>query len=97
MVPEKNASLHRCIGRYLFHWVVTQAGVWFLIYRFVDLVNKVHGPLEQSTRILLDQLRLLDDEDHADLEDDRVQNNENGALDWDFSTSYRWRQIRRPG
>jgi hypothetical protein len=96
MLPEKKASLHRYIGRCLFHWAVTQADVWFLIYRCVDLVTKVHGPLDRSVRIL-DQLLQVDDEDHADLEDDCVENNENGALDWVFRSSYRWRQARRSG
>jgi hypothetical protein len=96
MLPEKNCSLHRCIGRYLYRWAVTQADVWFLIYRCVDLVTKVHGPLDRSARIL-EQLLRVDDEDQADTEDDRVENNENGALDCVFRTSYRWRQVRRPG
>lgn len=96
MLPEKNASLHRYIGRYLFHWVITQADVWFLIYRCVDLVTKIHGPFDRSVRIL-DQLLQEDDEEHAALEDFRFENNENDAVDWAFSTSYRWRQVGRPG
>jgi hypothetical protein len=94
MLPEKSASLHRYIGRYLLHWVVTQANVWFLLYTYVDSVAKVHGPLDESLRIL-DRL-LQPDEDDADPDDD-VENNENGPLDWISRSSYVWNRVRRTG
>jgi hypothetical protein len=94
MLPEKRASLHRYIGRYLLHWVVAQANVWFLVYRCLDSLAKIHGPLDESLRIL-DRL-LQPDEDDADPYDD-VENNENGPLDWIFHASYAWRPVRRTG
>jgi hypothetical protein len=94
MLPDKPASLHRYIGRYLLHWVVSQANVLFLVYRCVDSVAKVHGPLDESLRIL-DRL-LQSDEDDAD-SDDGAQNNENGSLDWIFRASYDWSPVRRTG
>jgi hypothetical protein len=94
MLPEKPTGLHRYIGRYLLNWVVAQANVWFLVYRCVDSVAKVHGPLDESLRIL-DRL-LLPDEDDADL-DDGVENNENGHLDWIFHSSHVCSPVRRTG
>jgi hypothetical protein len=94
MLPEKPASLHGYIGRYLLHWVVTQANVWFLVYRCVDSMVKVHGPLEESLRIL-DRL-LQSDEDDAD-PDDGVENNENGPPEWIFRASYVRSPVRRTG
>jgi hypothetical protein len=91
MLPEKTGSLHRYIGRYLFHWVVTRAYVWFIMYRCVDFMQKVHGPLDRSVRIL-DRILRTDEED-VDPEDDDVENNENGPLDWVLRTSYRWRRV----
>jgi len=94
MLPEKSASFHRYIGRYLLHWVVNQANVWFLVYRCVDSVSKVHGPLDESLRIL-DRL-LLPDEDDGD-PDDGDENNENGPLDWILRASYVCSPVRRTG
>jgi len=94
MLPEKTEGLHRYIGRYLLHWVVTQANVWFLVYTCVDSVAKVHGPLDESLRIL-DRL-LRPDEDDVD-PDDGVENNEYGPLDWMFRASYVCSPVRRTG
>jgi hypothetical protein len=95
MLPEKSISLQRYIGRYLLHWVVTQANVWFLVYRCVDSVAKVHGPLDESLRILN---QLLQAEEGDVDSDEEAENNENGPLDWIFrSSSYVWSLVRRTG
>jgi hypothetical protein len=94
MLPEKLASLHRYIGRYLLHWVVTPANVWFLVYRCVDSVAKVHDPLDETLTILDRLLEPCDDDEGPD---DEVENNENGSLDWIFRESYVWSSVRRTG
>lgn len=92
MLPEKTAGLHTFIGRYLFHWVMTRAYVWFAMYVCVDFMQKVHGPLDRSVRTLDRLLRTY--EDDADPEnDDDVENNENDPLDWVLRTSYRWQPV----
>jgi hypothetical protein len=98
MFKEKRASLHRYIGRYLLHWVLIHAGMWFLKYRCVDLVAKFHGPLDRSIGIL-DQLLQLEGEDDEDLRrsDNGAENNENDPLDFPLRTSYRCRRVQRPG
>jgi hypothetical protein len=91
MLPDKNVSLHTFIGRYLFHWVVSRAYVWFVMYVCVDFMQKVHGPLDRSVRSLDRLLRTY--EDDADPENDDDENNENDPLDWVLRTSYRWQPL----
>jgi len=94
MLPEKSASLQGYIGRYLLHWVLTRANVWFLVYRCVDSVAKVHGPLDESLRIMD---RLLEQYEDDPDPDEGVENNENGPFDWIFRSSYVWSRVRRTG
>jgi hypothetical protein len=92
MFPEKYESFYRFIerfiGRYLLHWVVTQANVWFLVYRCVDSVVKVHGSLDESFRIL-DRLLQPYEDDAVEIEDT--------FLAWACDSSYERNQIRRTG
>jgi hypothetical protein len=93
MLPEKLAGLHRYIGRYLLHWVVNPANVWFLVHRCVDSVAKVHDPLDDTLR-LLDRLLQPNEDDDPE---DEFENNQNGSLDWILRTSYAWSSVRRTG
>jgi hypothetical protein len=94
MLPEKPTSFQAYIGRYLFHWMIVKAGMWFLIYKCVDSMVQVHGPVDEMLR-LLD--RILEQDQEDDNPDDGVENNENGPLDWVFRASHRWRSVRRAG
>lgn len=47
-------------AKYLFQWMVSQANVWYLLYRCAEYVNKTNAPL-QSSATALDQLLLLGD------------------------------------
>lgn len=92
MLPEKNASLHTLIGRYLFHWVVTRGYVWFIMYVCVDFMQNVHGPLDRSVRTLDRLLRIYEEDAYSENDDD-VANNENDSVDWVLRTSYRWQPV----
>lgn len=48
-------------AKYVFQWMVSQANVWYLLYRCAEYVNKANSPLYRSNTTALDRLLALHD------------------------------------
>lgn len=94
MFLQKAASLHRYIGRYLLHWVVAKADVWFLLYRCVDTVAQAFNHFDESATRVNQLLQIYGEDEDTE---DEIENNENAYLDWLLRASCRWRPVRRTG
>lgn len=50
------------LGRQLLHWAGSQTDLWYLLYRCVTLVQKIHEPLERGVAVLDNFLTLEEEE-----------------------------------
>lgn len=71
--------------KYLIQWVLSQADVWYLLYRCADYVSKAQAPI-QTSAVALDQLFALDDVDSmagpSDEGADAVENRQVPECSW---------------